>query len=57
MALEHHGPVVLGNQATKRIERLYRTLGYSVNSLDAPRRIITYERTGRTRKYGRRKSH
>jgi DNA adenine methylase len=35
----HHGPVVLSNQATKRIVRLYRKLGFSVSTLDAPRRI------------------
>jgi DNA adenine methylase len=36
---KHRGPVVLVNQATARIERLYRTLGYAVRFLDAPRRI------------------
>lgn len=42
----HHGPVVLVNQATPRIERLYRTLGYAVRFLDAPRRIsCTGDRT------------
>jgi DNA adenine methylase len=35
----HSGPVVLVNQSTKRIEDLYRSLGYSVEHLDAPRRI------------------
>jgi DNA adenine methylase len=35
----HTGPVVLVNQATKRIERLYRQLGYAVGFLQAPRRI------------------
>ena len=35
----HRGPVVLVNQATKRIERLYRSLGYALEHLDAPRRI------------------
>lgn len=35
----HRGPVVLVNQATKRVERLYRKLGYSVGFLAAPRRI------------------
>jgi DNA adenine methylase len=35
----HRGPVVLSNQATKRIVRLYRKLGFSVRALDAPRRI------------------
>jgi DNA adenine methylase len=42
----HRGPVVLANQATKRIEHLYRTLGYSVEFLAAPRRIsCTGDRT------------
>ena len=36
---KHKGPVVLVNQATKRIETLYRKLGFSVRFLDAPRRI------------------
>ena len=35
----HRGPVMLVNQATDRVERLYRALGYSVTFLDAPRRI------------------
>ncbi|MCC7241554.1 MAG: Dam family site-specific DNA-(adenine-N6)-methyltransferase [Acidobacteria bacterium] len=35
----HPGPSVLVNQATARIERLYRQLGFSVAFLDAPRRI------------------
>lgn len=35
----HRGPVVLSNQATGRIERLYRELGFSLRVLDAPRRI------------------
>jgi DNA adenine methylase len=35
----HPGPVVLVNQATKRIEALYRRLEYKVRFLDAPRRI------------------
>jgi DNA adenine methylase len=35
----HRGPVVLVNQATDRIERLYRRLGYAVRYLAAPRRI------------------
>jgi len=35
----HDGPVVLVNQATGRIERLYRTLGFHVDFLQAPRRI------------------
>jgi DNA adenine methylase len=36
---KHHGPVVLVNQATRRIETLYRKLGYEIRYLDAPRRI------------------
>lgn len=35
----HRGPVVLVNQATGRIETLYRRLGYGVLFLSAPRRI------------------
>ncbi len=35
----HEGPVVLVNQATERVERLYRALGFSVRFLSAPRRI------------------
>jgi DNA adenine methylase len=35
----HHGPVLLSNQATARIKRLYRQLGYRLRFLDAPRRI------------------
>lgn len=35
----HPGPVILVNQATARIERLYRELGYSIDFLTAPRRI------------------
>jgi DNA adenine methylase len=43
---KHRGPVVLVNQATERIERLYRKLGFSVGFLDAPRRIsCTGDRT------------
>lgn len=40
---KHQGPVVLVNQATDRIERLYRQHGFAVRFLDAPRRI---SRTG-----------
>jgi DNA adenine methylase len=36
---KHRGPVVLVNQATPRIEGLYRKLGFSVQFFDAPRRI------------------
>jgi DNA adenine methylase len=43
---QHRGPVVLVNQATTRIKRLYRALGYELRSLDAPRRInCTGDRT------------
>jgi DNA adenine methylase (dam) len=43
---KHTGPVVLVNQATARIEKLYRQLGYRVRFLDAPRRIsCTGDRT------------
>jgi DNA adenine methylase len=35
----HKGPVVLVNQATSRVEALYRKLGYRVGFLEAPRRI------------------
>ena len=42
----HRGPVILVNQATKRIADLYEGLGYSVSYLDAPRRIsCTGDRT------------
>lgn len=43
---EHPGPVVLSNQATKRILELYQDLGYHLMKLDAPRRIsCTGDRT------------
>ena len=43
---EHSGPVVLVNQATRRIKELYRDLGYKLRFLDAPRRIsCTGDRT------------
>ena len=43
---KHRGPVVLVNQATERVESLYRKLGFSVAHLDAPRRIsCTGDRT------------
>jgi len=43
---EHRGPVVLVNQATPRIEDLYRQLGFDVQFLTAPRRIsCTGDRT------------
>jgi len=42
----HPGPVVLVNQATLRVEQLYRRLGYRVSYLKAPRRInCTGDRT------------
>jgi DNA adenine methylase len=42
----HSGPVVLVNQATPRIVRLYRQLGYTLRFMDAPRRIsCTGDRT------------
>lgn len=43
---KHSGPVVLVNQATARIEGLFRKLRYKVAFLDAPRRIsCTGDRT------------
>jgi DNA adenine methylase len=43
---KHRGPVVLVNQATRRVEDLYRSLGFHVSFLDAPRRIsCTGDRT------------
>lgn len=42
----HPGPVVLSNQATKRIVKLYRGLGFSLRYLQAPRLIsCTGDRT------------
>lgn len=35
----HRGPVVLSNQATNRIIKLYRKLGFALRFLDGPRRI------------------
>ena len=35
----HEGPVVLSNQATARIVRLYERLGFKLQYLDGPRRI------------------
>ena len=35
----HPGPVVLTNQATERIRRLYSSLGFDITELAAPRRI------------------
>jgi len=43
---KHRGPVVLVNQATERVERLFRKLGFEIGFLDAPRRIsCTGDRT------------
>ena len=36
---KHQGPVILSNQATKRIKELYSDLGYELTELTAPRRI------------------
>ena len=36
---QHKGPVVLTNQATNRIVRLYKKLGFNLNFLSAPRMI------------------
>lgn len=42
----HRGPVILVNQATKRVADLYKDLGYGVGYLNAPRRIsCTGDRT------------
>jgi DNA adenine methylase len=42
----HPGPVILVNQATPRVVDLYRDLGYTLESHDAPRRIsCTGDRT------------
>jgi DNA adenine methylase len=35
----HPGPVVLVNQATDRVEKLLKSLGYRIQFLEAPRRI------------------
>jgi DNA adenine methylase len=46
---KHKGPVVLSNQATPRIVKLYRSLKFSCKFLDAPRRIsCTGDRTPAT---------
>ena len=43
---KHKGPVILSNQATPRIVKLYRSLKFSVHFLKAPRRIsCTGDRT------------
>jgi DNA adenine methylase len=36
---QHKGPVVASNQATKRVLHLYRSCGFTVETLAAPRRI------------------
>lgn len=36
---KHTGPVILSNQATPRIAKLYRKLKFKLRYLDAPRRI------------------
>ncbi len=36
---QHTGPVALSNQATPRVVKLYRSLGFKLKKLDAPRRI------------------
>ncbi len=36
---EHPGPVVISNQATNRITKLYRSLGFKLRYIDGPRRI------------------
>ncbi len=36
---KHPGPVLLSNQATARIVKLYRSLGFKLRYLDGPRRI------------------
>ena len=42
----HRGPVVMSNQATKRIVELYDSLGFELTFLDGPRRIsCTGDRT------------
>jgi DNA adenine methylase len=42
----HRGPVVLSNQATPRVVKLYRELGFKLSYLSAPRRIdCTGDRT------------
>jgi DNA adenine methylase len=42
----HSGPVVLSNQATARIIKLYRKLGFKIGYLNGPRRIsCTGDRT------------
>ena len=43
---KHRGPLVVSNQATERILRLYRELGFEMRTVDAPRMInCTGDRT------------
>ena len=43
---KHPGPVVLSNQSTERIRKLYRKLGFHLKPLTAPRLIsCTGDRT------------
>ena len=43
---KHKGPVILSNQATPRVEKLYKKLGFKLHFLQAPRRIsCTGDRT------------
>jgi DNA adenine methylase len=37
--VKHPGPVILSNQKTKKIEELYKDLGFSLIDCDGPRRI------------------
>ena len=43
---QHNGPVVLSNQATERVVELYRSLGFRLRYLDAPR-LISCKGNGR----------
>ena len=36
---KHRGPVVLSNQATRRITKLYKALGFKLTVIEGPRRI------------------
>jgi DNA adenine methylase len=50
---KHRGPVVLSNQATPRIVKLYQDLGFTLKFLAAPRRIsCTGDRTPATEVLG-----
>jgi DNA adenine methylase len=37
--VSHRGPVILSNQATERVVKLYQDLGFSLQFLESPRRI------------------